>query len=113
MTVTNKLQINSIEQHITILAIKRLAVIFKVSSNTIKLSLKFGDDLKGSSFSDFKYNELDIVLEDILDAMDRILRKEFELKKTTIYTVNDYCNHMILCYKKNPKKVDGILRYRL
>jgi hypothetical protein len=97
-------------QYINLLAMTRLSSIFKIPLSRLSPSLKFGVDLNASFNSYFKRNELDIVLEDILDAMDRTLRKEFELKKIIIYTVSDYCNHMNNCYNHNPRLVESVLK---
>jgi hypothetical protein len=98
------------KKYINLLAMTRLSSIFKIPLSCLDPSLKFGVDLNASFNSDFKRNELDIILEDILDVMDSKLYKNFKSKKIIIETVNDYCTHMNECYNHNPTLVESVLK---
>ncbi len=88
---------------------KRVARLIKVSSDDLSLDAVFGEDIKASFVSDFKLNELDILLEDIHDVADKQTEKELNSGTAVIRTVGDYCEHMVRCYRTKPKEVARIL----
>jgi hypothetical protein len=88
---------------------KIVAKTFNVSINTISLDYEFGNELKNSFISDFKWNEYDDILEYIRDAADSCILKELNSGDVVIRTVDDFCKHMIRCYHINKKKVVKIL----
>lgn len=86
-------------------SIKKLAEIFKIPIESIQLDYQFGKELDASFVSDWSYNELDQVLHDVRDVADRNIIKELEAGNLIIETLEKYCNHMIRCYKTEPKEV--------
>ncbi|MBI5874380.1 MAG: hypothetical protein HZB81_00765 [Deltaproteobacteria bacterium] len=98
------------EQIIREYALVRIAEIFDIPVEQLRLDTKFGEDLKASFVSDFRYNEFDKVDFDIRDVADRKITKELNKGLLTIRTVGDYCDHMVRCYETKPKDVTIILR---
>ena len=90
-------------------AIARIAKIFAMPTDKVRLAMKFGDDFKVSFVSDFRRNEFDQLSDDIRDVADREITKEIETGVLTITTVGDYCDHMVRCYAINPKVVMELL----
>lgn len=97
------------EQTIRECAFARIATIFGVPVEQLRLDTKFAD-MKVSFVSNWRFNELDEVYFDISDAADRKITKELSRGEGTIYTVGDYCDHMVRCYETKPKIVSKILR---
>lgn len=92
-------------------ALQRIASVFNVSVDSLNRDAVFGDDLKAPrSTGLFKRNEYDELEGDVLDACDREKYKAISSGNLTIRTVGDYCNHMIQCYKTNPKAVVQTLK---
>lgn len=60
----------------------------------------------------FKRNALDIIDDDIHDVADREILKEMVNGQLIIYTVQDYCNHMVRCYQRKPDDVKHALGIR-
>ncbi|MFA6173060.1 MAG: hypothetical protein WC334_03500 [Kiritimatiellales bacterium] len=98
------------EQVIREHALARIAEIFDIPVTQLRQDTKFGEDLKASFVSDFRFNELDKVYFDIGDVADRQITKELKRGEGTIYTIEDYCNHMVRCYETKPEDVSKILR---
>lgn len=96
---------NLIRQH----ALRRLASVFKVNVESLSLNARFGIDLKASFVSDFKFNEFDIIYNDIEDVSDKFMLKAFSNGELEIKTVADYCTHMIRCYAVKPQYVANLL----
>ncbi|OOG86907.1 hypothetical protein B0E42_10190 [Pseudomonas sp. A25(2017)] len=93
------------------LATQRVASIFNTPIDTFNESSVFGRDLKATRPPGlFRKNEYDVIEGDILDVCTREKYKSIIAGKLTIYTVGDYCNHMIEYYKANPKDVVKTLK---
>jgi hypothetical protein len=97
------------EQTLRECAFARIAAIFSVQAEQLRDDTKFGEDLKSTFVSDFRYNELDQVLHDIRDVADRKIIKELNKGLLTICTVGEYCDHMVRCYETMPDEVSRIL----
>jgi len=80
-----------------------------VSSDRISLDDAFGEDINASFVSDWKQNELDIILEDIRDVADKKVQSDLNSGATVIRTVGDYCELMVRCYRTKPKDVVRLL----
>ena len=91
-------------------AFSRIAQIFHIPVDRLRYDFKFGEELDVTFMSDFRDNEHDQVLHDIEDVSDRKITKEFLKGTLTIQTVDDYCNHMVRCYKTMPEEVSRILK---
>jgi hypothetical protein len=90
-------------------ALLRLSEIFGIPVAKLSLDRRFGDDLKASFVSDFRRNEFDKVNDDIHDVADREITKEMASGRLTIYTVGDYCDHMVRCSRTKRKDVLRLL----
>jgi len=98
------------EQIIRERALLRISEIFNIPIQDVRLDSKFGEDLKASFVSDFRYNEFDRVDQDIHDVADRKITKELREGIITIRTVGEYCDYMVRCYETKPEDVNKILR---
>jgi hypothetical protein len=88
------------------LAMQRIAGVFNIPVDELNESSVFGRELNATRAPGlFSPNEYDIIEGDILDVCSRETYKAISSGNLTIYTVGDYCNHMIECYKKKPKDV--------
>jgi hypothetical protein len=85
---------------------QRISRIYNIDEAMLKDSYVFCVDLKPSFKSDFVHNEYDWVAFDIEDtsSIDEI-KKFSKAGSMKIITVEDYCNHMVLHYEKNPDDV--------
>jgi hypothetical protein len=97
------------EQMIREHALARIAEIFGIPVTDLREDTKF-EDLKVSFVSNFRFNEYDKVDFDIRDVADRKINKELDRGEGTIYTIEDYCNHMVRCYETKPEDVSRILK---
>jgi hypothetical protein len=88
----------------------RVADLFNVQPDALPLEAAFGEALKASFVSDFKANEFEQLDRDIKDVADRQILKELSSGTLVIRTVGDYCDHMVRCYRVNPKEVMRVLR---
>jgi len=94
-------------------ALMRISKIFNIQVESLTNKSRFGEELKVSFVSDFRYNEFDQVDDDIHSVADRRISKEMSAGMLIIGTVGDYCEHMVRCYKTKPndvKEVLGILK---
>jgi hypothetical protein len=92
-------------------ALQRIAYIFNVPVDSLNKEAVFWSDLEATHPPGlFNPNEYDKVEGDILDVCDREIYKAISSGNLTIRTVGDYCDHMIKCYKKNPKDVIATLK---
>ena len=91
-------------------ALLRLSQIFNVPVEALRPEYRFGEDLKPSFVSDFRDNELDQVNCDIHDVADRATVRDFVSGHLIIWTVEEYCQHMIQCSRTKPKAVQWVLR---
>ncbi|MFS2096232.1 hypothetical protein ACCC96_24800 [Pseudomonas sp. Pseusp11] len=92
-------------------ALQRIANVFNISVDLLNEAAVFGEDLKATrSTGLFRRNEYDAIEGDILDVCDRETYKTISSGNLTIYTIGDYCNHMVRCYKHNPKDVIATLK---
>lgn len=90
---------------------QRIASVFKVSVDELTESSVFGRDLNATHAPGlFNPNEYDIIEGDILDVCSKETHKAISSGNLTIYTVGDYCKHMIECYKGKPKDVIQTLK---
>lgn len=90
-------------------SVHRLTKIFKVGEQTLVPGARFGHELAATSRSDFGRNEFDLVDDDIKDVSDNRTRKALAKGSLLIETVNDYCEHMIRCYRSRPDEVAHVL----
>lgn len=97
------------ESEIRAKALARLSEIFRVPVSDLHPAARFGVDLKASFVSDFKRNELTIVDDDIHDVADKHVSRKLANGSLTIFTVLDYCDHLVACYKSKPS---GVIRIR-
>jgi len=97
------------EQIIREHALARIAEIYGIPVTELRLDTKFAD-MKVSFISNWRFNELDKVYFDIGDVADRKITKELKRGEGTIYTIEDYCNHMVRCYQTKPEDVSIILK---
>lgn len=93
------------DSEIVLAARQRIAHVFGMLVDRVRPELIFGEDLKSSGRSDFKYNEYDQMLHDIRDVADRQSLKEIDSGALEIRTVAEYCDHMVRCYRTNEKAV--------
>jgi len=82
-----------------------MAQVFGMSADGVRPEHVFGEDLRSSGKSDFKYNEYDQMLHDIRDVADRQSLKEIDSGALEIRTVAEYCDHMVRSYQANEKAV--------
>ncbi|WP_338525131.1 hypothetical protein NUH87_05675 [Pseudomonas batumici] len=101
---------NDIEKRIWDAAMRRVAAVFGIALDALRLEQKFGEDLKSSFVSNFKRNEFDLINDDIYDVVDRKVAKDIASGALVIRTVEDYCRYMVRCYETNPKAVRQVLR---
>jgi hypothetical protein len=88
----------------------RIAEIFNIPVEQLRLDSMFGEYLKPSFVSDFRHNELDRVDQDIHDVADRKIIRELREGVIIIRTVGEYCDFMVRCYETKPEDVNKILR---
>lgn len=96
------------EQIIHERALLRVARLFRVPVDELRLDHIFGVDLKPSFVSDLRRNEFDQIDDDIHGVADRTVAKEFKSGKLVIRTVGDYCDHLVRCSRTKPKDVEII-----
>lgn len=93
------------------LAMQRIARVFNTPVDTLNESSVFGRDLKATRPPGvFSPNEYDIIEDDILGVCTREEHKAIRDGNSTIYSVGDYCKHMMECHKKKPKNVIQTLK---
>jgi hypothetical protein len=105
----NEYPMDKIEKYIWNAAMRRVAGVFRKPLDDISPKLKFGEDLKCSFVSNFRRNELDIILDDIHDVADWEAVRDIAAGILVIRTVQDYCEHMIHCYVTKPIIVRQVL----
>lgn len=88
---------------------KKVARLFKVSSDDLSFDAVFGEDLKTCFVSDWRLNEFDLLLEDIRCVADKKTKKELSSGVIVIRTVGDYCEYMLCCYRTKPEEVSYVL----
>ena len=98
------------EEEVRQAALRRVASVFNLSIAALTPELRFGNDLKASFVSDFKYNELDTLLHDVHDVADRQTLAAFGSGALVIRTIADYCEHMVRSYRTKPDDVIYLLR---
>lgn len=97
------------ETAVRLAAVERVARLFGGQPNDVRMDAVFGVDLKPTFKSDFRYNELDRIDFDFRDVASPEIAKELASGATTIWTVQDYCEHMVRCYAKSPAEVLRVL----
>jgi hypothetical protein len=98
-----------IEDRIRKKSIARVAEIFRITPEEVRLGSTFGIDLKASFVSDFKDNELDVIHNDIHDVADKSTLAMLASEHLVVRCVADYCEHMVVCFNLKPKEVAYIL----
>jgi hypothetical protein len=93
------------DSEIALAARQRIAKVFGMLADRIRPEHVFGEDLRSSGKSDFKYNEYDQMLHDIRDCADRQSLKQIDSGALEVRTVAEYCDHMVRCYQTNEKAV--------
>lgn len=86
-----------------------LSQVLEIPINEIASDMKFGVDIKSNFQSDFKYNALDILIEDARDVCSGKIAKEWNRGEIIIDTISDYIEHMIRCNRENPRLVDMVI----
>jgi len=89
--------------------LSHIASVLKVPSESLNDEMRFGIDIKPSFVSDFKYNELDILIEDMRDACSGKILTEWNRGEINTETVGEYIEHIIRCYNENPKLVTKLI----
>lgn len=97
------------EKTVRAAALLRLSKIFQVPVDQLSQHMGFGTDLRASTRSDFKRNELDLVDDDIKDVADKKTKRDMTKGHQEIKTVRDYCDHMVDCYSTNREEVARLL----
>jgi hypothetical protein len=100
-------------QTIRAAALSRIAQVFKLPTSSLKEEMRFGDDLKPTFVSDWKYSEFDQLLHDIRDVADAETLKALDAGTLVITTVGDFCDHVAHCYGTNPREVEAVLNVHL
>ena len=90
-------------------AIKRIAEVFDVPKNNLKLEHRFDVELQASFVSDFRDNEYDQINSDIQDVADKQTLKQLQSGDLTISTVEDYCVYMFRSFERKTKDVRKVL----
>lgn len=93
------------DSEIVLAARQRIAQVFGMLADRVRPEHIFGEDLRNSGRSDFKYNKYDQMLHDVHDVADRQSLKEIDSGALEIHTVAEYCDHMVRCYHTNEKAV--------
>lgn len=102
---------NCPEEVIRKFALFRIAKIFNVAVDSLRLEQKFDEDLRAATTTGlFKRNEYDQLENDIYDVANKSIYKEISSGNLTIQTVADYCDHMVRCYETNPEDVKHVLK---
>jgi len=101
------------------LALCRLAAVFKVKKGELRPEMIFGEDLKSPKkrfFFSIEDNLID-VYEDVSFITTAVYRKNKEffgdvaLEEIHANTVDEYCKHMVRCYRVVPDLVESVLKY--
>jgi hypothetical protein len=98
-----------LEEDVRRAALARLAWIFGRAIDEMTEKLRFDSDLKVSFLSSFRDNEFDRIDHDIKDVATTAIRSELASGKLEIWTVGDYCDHMVRCWKANEREVARVL----
>jgi len=101
---------SEIDECVRKFALLRIAKVFNVSVDSLRLENKFGEELKARSSSGiFKKNEYDQIENDIYDVANRQAYKKLSSGNLMIRTVGDYCDYMIRSYEVKPTDVKHVL----
>jgi hypothetical protein len=84
---------------------QRIARLFGMHAEDVHPEHVFGKDLRNRAKPDFRYGALDHILHDIRDVADKKTLADIDAGAFEVRTVEDYCNHMIRCYRTNEKEV--------
>lgn len=76
-------------------ALHRLADVFQVTEGSLSDADRFGEELKASPATDFRFNEFDTLNDDIKWVADRQLLQQMASGDFVVHTVRDYCDHMV------------------
>lgn len=91
-------------------ALRHLANIFQVTEASLSPTHRFGAELQAAPATDFRFNEFDILGDDIKWVADKQLAQEMACGILVIRTVEDYCKHMVRCSQMNPARVAEVLK---
>ena|ERR1700754_3902565 len=94
---------------IELLSLQRIAAIFKMPVEQIRLEWVFGTHLKSSFRSDFARNEFDVINDDIHDVADKNAIRLLGEGELVISTVGEYCEFMVNLSRQNPEGVRRVL----
>ena len=109
MTANVTTEVNAFVLKIRKLALERLAYIFSVPASMIESTWQFGEELKASFRSEWRENELDIILDDINYVANSIDKKMIKNGELTIKTVGDYLDFMTTCAVRDDKSKRKVL----
>jgi hypothetical protein len=109
MTAAPGIDLSQVEATIRDRSRSRVAEVFGLALDALRLEAEFGKDLKASFVSDFRHNEFDKIDQDIKDVANRATRKRLASGELVIRTVADYADHMVACYATNPGEVARVL----
>lgn len=87
----------------------RIAEMLCVPVDDLDMQMKFQDFEEIQTVSILSRNKFDRILDDIRDVADSKTLRKLEKGEHKILTIEDYLNHMVACYKENPKMVTNIL----
>jgi hypothetical protein len=91
-------------------ALRRLADVFQVAEASLYPDQRFGEELKAAPAADFRFNEFDMLDDDIKWVADRRLLQQMACGDLVIHTVGDYCDHMVCCSHLNTTRVAKLLK---
>lgn len=111
--VSSKKNVQVREDDLRRLALNRVSEVFGKDCSSGPDELHFGVHLRATSVSDFSYNELDTILNDIYDAAPKKILREMKSGKRTIRTVEDYCRHMVECADVDAERVLYVLNSKV
>jgi len=90
------------------MALLRLSKVLKIPLDSLSREMRF-DSITPSFVSFFKRNEIEVIRDDVYDVAPSEIYKSLEKGDLIIITINDYVNHMIVCYSKSPGMVTSVL----
>ena len=100
------------EDEIIFASMKYISSLFKIPIDSIDKCYSFGKELKANKNS-FSEDEFDDLIFDIEYVSDNDTLNKFRSNQIKINTVDDFCNHMIKCYKFNRRAVRRVLKLKL
>lgn len=86
-----------------------LSKVLNTPVELLKDEMILGVDIKPSFVSDFKYNELDALIEDLRDIGSGAIAKEWKRGDVKIESVGDCVKYISRCYDAKPKLVSNLI----